>query len=155
MTTPNHPRPRPSARLRRLPAALDGPLPLVRPREGVVAVTGVEKHRRLDLRAEMKLPGEALLSFEIRPAIDGRSELVQTARFKPRGLGGLAYWAAVLPLHGFVFRGMLRGIRRAAEQIQRDRNGNTHSLNRNAPHATEQPTPSTNLETTPEPERKP
>jgi hypothetical protein len=61
----------------------------------------------------MKLPGEALLSFEIEP--DGEnSRLIQTARFLPRGLLGLAYWYAVLPLHGIVFRGMLRGIEREA-----------------------------------------
>ena len=46
----------------------------------------------------------------------GGSRLVQTARFLPRGLLGLAYWYAVLPLHAIVFRGMLQGIRRAAEQ---------------------------------------
>ncbi len=79
-------------------------------------VTGVEPGRRLELRAEMKLPGEALLEFEIAGAGD-RSRLSQTARFKPRGLAGLLYWFAVLPLHGIVFRGMLRGIRRTAEEL--------------------------------------
>ena len=43
--------------------------------------------------------------------------LTQTARFKPRGLMGLAYWYAVMPLHGLVFDSMLRGIRHAAERI--------------------------------------
>lgn len=55
-------------------------------------------------------------SFEIQPA-DGDGErctLIQTARFKPKGLVGLAYWYAVVPLHGIVFKGMLRGIRRTA-----------------------------------------
>lgn len=84
-------------------------------------VTAVEPNRRLELRAEMKLPGEALLRFEIHP--DERDAatclLIQTARFKPRGLIGLAYWYAVLPLHGLVFNGMLNGIRRAAEQAAR------------------------------------
>ena len=81
-------------------------------------VTAVEPNRRLELRAEMKLPGEATLSFEVCPdGSDGESSiLLQTARFKPRGLMGLTYWYAVAPLHGFVFEGMLNGIRRAAEQ---------------------------------------
>lgn len=80
-------------------------------------VTEIEQGRRLELRAEMKLPGEALLEFEI--ARDDRgSRLTQTARFKPRGLFGLAYWALVYPLHGFVFRGMMQGIRRSAERRQ-------------------------------------
>ncbi|MBN2560426.1 MAG: SDR family oxidoreductase [Phycisphaerae bacterium] len=82
-------------------------------------VTCVEPNRQLELRAEMKLPGEAVLNFEIRS--DERSSetctLIQTARFKPKGLTGLAYWYAVMPLHGLVFEGMLRGIRRTAERI--------------------------------------
>ncbi len=82
-------------------------------------VTKVEHPRSLALRAEMKLPGVAQLAFRIeRPDSDGGeplSRLVQTARFIPRGLLGLAYWYAVLPFHGIVFRGMLAGIRRTAE----------------------------------------
>ncbi len=76
-------------------------------------VTAVERNRRLALRAEMKLPGEALLEFEITPAGDG-ARLAQTARFRPRGLFGLAYWYAVAPFHAFVFDGMAQGIRREA-----------------------------------------
>ena len=76
-------------------------------------VTGLEKDRRLSLRAEMKLPGEALLEFSLAPEAAG-TRLTQTARFRPRGLAGLAYWYAVLPLHAVVFRGMLQGIRGAA-----------------------------------------
>lgn len=84
-------------------------------------VTRVEPPRRLELRAEMKLPGEALLSFEVKPDERDAAKcmLIQTARFKPRGLFGLAYWYTVLPLHGLVFNGMLDGIRRAAEQAAR------------------------------------
>ncbi|HEX6212403.1 MAG TPA: SDR family oxidoreductase [Methylomirabilota bacterium] len=79
-------------------------------------VSAVEPGRRLALRAEMRLPGQALLEFAIAPAgKPGYSRLVQTARFRPRGLLGLAYWYAVLPLHGVVFGRILEGIRRAAE----------------------------------------
>jgi len=80
-------------------------------------VTGVEPGRRLALRAEMRLPGQALLEFTIEP-LSGRADrvrLVQTARFLPRGLFGLAYWYAVLPLHHVVFGRLLRGIQGAAE----------------------------------------
>jgi hypothetical protein len=59
-------------------------------------VTGLERGRRLSLRAEMKLPGEALLEFTLAPEADG-TRLTQTARFLPRGLAGLAYWYGVLP----------------------------------------------------------
>jgi len=81
-------------------------------------VTAAEPGERLSLRAEMRLPGEALLEFRIEPVErEGRvhSRLTQIARFKPKGLLGLAYWWAVYPLHGVVFNGMLKGIRRAAE----------------------------------------
>ncbi len=77
-------------------------------------VTAHEPGRLLELRAEMRLPGEATLTFEVTPAAGG-CRVVQTARFKPRGLAGLAYWYAVAPLHGVVFKGMLKGIRDAAE----------------------------------------
>jgi len=79
-------------------------------------VTGVEQDRRLELRAEMRLPGEALLGFEIEQRSETECELIQTAKFQPRGLLGLLYWFAVLPLHGVVFNGMLRGIKRQAEK---------------------------------------
>ncbi|MEQ8766751.1 MAG: SDR family oxidoreductase [Planctomycetota bacterium] len=83
-------------------------------------VTGIEAPRHLELRAEMKLPGIATLTFEIEERGNGQSLLIQTARFQPKGLLGLAYWYAVLPLHGFVFRGMLEGIRKSAEAAQED-----------------------------------
>jgi uncharacterized protein YbjT (DUF2867 family) len=79
-------------------------------------VVGIEPGRSLLLHAEMKLPGIARLEFEMLPLDHGAStELVMTARFRPRGLAGLAYWYAVLPLHHLVFSGMLQGIKRAAE----------------------------------------
>ena len=53
---------------------------------------------RLILYAEMKLPGEAWLDFEIT-----RGELRQTATFRPRGLLGRLYWYAILPLHFLLF----------------------------------------------------
>jgi uncharacterized protein YbjT (DUF2867 family) len=53
---------------------------------------------RLILYAEMKLPGEAWLDFEITP-----TELRQTATFRPRGLLGRLYWYAILPLHFLLF----------------------------------------------------
>jgi hypothetical protein len=60
--------------------------------------------KRLLLYAEMKLPGEAWLEFKI----DERNVLTQTATFRPLGLPGRLYWYAVLPLHGFIFKGMIK-----------------------------------------------
>lgn len=81
-------------------------------------VTAIEPPRRLVLTAEMKLPGVATLGFEVEgaPTVAGGARLVMTARFRPRGLLGIAYWYSVLPLHGIVFRRMLRGLVRAAER---------------------------------------
>ena len=80
-------------------------------------VTGYEKDRRLALRAEMKLPGEALLEFLIEVAPGQGCRLLQRALFKPRGLLGIAYWYSVAPLHHFVFRGMLEGIKKETLRI--------------------------------------
>lgn len=79
-------------------------------------VTGIEPGRLLELRAEMRLPGTATLSFEIEPLEDGRCKLIQTARFRPKGLLGLCYWYAVVPLHNLVFDGMMRGIAKSARK---------------------------------------
>jgi len=76
-------------------------------------VLNVESYRRLRLLAEMRMPGEALLEFNLTPLGTQRVEFRQTAWYAPRGLFGMAYWYAVMPLHNFVFQGMLKGIIRA------------------------------------------
>jgi uncharacterized protein YbjT (DUF2867 family) len=80
-------------------------------------VVGVERDRSLSLRAEMKLPGQALLDFRVEPDGDSACTLSQTALFEPRGLAGLLYWCAVVPFHGIVFRSLLAGIHRDALAI--------------------------------------
>ncbi|NBW95343.1 MAG: SDR family oxidoreductase [Planctomycetia bacterium] len=72
-----------------------------------------EPPRRLRLAAEMKMPGRGWLEFEVVPR-DGDVTIHQTAVFDPRGLGGLAYWYAIWPLHELVFKNMLAGIARHA-----------------------------------------
>ena len=65
----------------------------------------------------MRVPGVAVLDYELAPTtVDGRTgtRLTQIARFRPRGLAGLLYWYAVTPLHGLIFRGLLRGIAEAS-----------------------------------------
>jgi uncharacterized protein YbjT (DUF2867 family) len=62
---------------------------------------------RLLLFAEMKLPGEAWLEFQIVEK-DSLPVLKQTATFRPRGLWGRLYWYAMLPFHFFIFGGMIR-----------------------------------------------
>jgi uncharacterized protein YbjT (DUF2867 family) len=77
-------------------------------------VEALEDSRLLRLRAEMKLPGEAWLQFEL--VSDGDSTSVQqTAFYDPRGLSGYLYWYAVVPFHRFIFPGLLAEVRRRAE----------------------------------------
>lgn len=64
------------------------------------------------LYAQMKLPGEAWLEFKIEG-----DTLVQTATFRPLGIWGRMYWYAVLPLHVFIFGGMLRAIGKAKKTL--------------------------------------
>ena len=72
--------------------------------------------QRLRLRAEMKVPGEATLEFEVGTAPGGTGAvLIQRAEFDPRGGWGRAYWAALRPVHALVFRGLAEGVVRAAE----------------------------------------
>jgi uncharacterized protein YbjT (DUF2867 family) len=79
-------------------------------------VCEVDRPRHLQLAAEMKLPGQALLEFHIREDTPKQTELLLVARFLPRGLLGPMYWQAVMPLHRYVFHGMLRGIARRLQK---------------------------------------
>jgi uncharacterized protein YbjT (DUF2867 family) len=79
-------------------------------------VLDVQLEKRLFLKAEMQIPGDAFLEFTLKPMAEGQVEVTQTARFAPKGLMGIAYWFAVTPLHHFIFTGMLTGIAKA-EQI--------------------------------------
>ncbi|MFB0833737.1 SDR family oxidoreductase [Arthrobacter halodurans] len=75
----------------------------------------LEPGKLLRLRAEMKVPGGAWLEFGVEPGEDGGSVFRQRAVFFPRGLAGRAYWLAVLPFHGLIFKGMADRITAAAE----------------------------------------
>lgn len=79
-------------------------------------VERVEVPRSVLLKAEMKVPGEAWLEFAVTPEIPCRTKLECRAWFEPRGLLGEIYWWGLYPIHLLVFRGMVRGIKRQAEQ---------------------------------------
>lgn len=78
-------------------------------------VEAIEPGRLLRLRAEMRLPGEAWLEYEVTPDGNGGSRIEQRARFHPRGLWGRAYWAAMVPFHALIFPRMVRRIVHSAE----------------------------------------
>ena len=73
--------------------------------------------RRLRLRAEMKVPGEAVLEFEVDERPGGGSSLRQRAMFAPQSRWGRTYWEVMRPIHAFIFRGMADGIVREAESV--------------------------------------
>ncbi len=83
------------------------------------------QHQRLLLYAEMKLPGDAWLEFEIKKE-ENQNILIQKATFRPWGLWGRLYWYSVLPFHGFIFPGMAKSIIRyqdpdaQPQQIERE-----------------------------------
>jgi hypothetical protein len=62
---------------------------------------------KLILLAEMKLPGEALLTIELVPSGSG-TEIRLGTRFRPRGLYGILYWYLLLPFHNLLFGGLLQ-----------------------------------------------
>ena len=65
-----------------------------------VLVADKEKGRLL-LYAEMKLPGEAWLKFNIE-----NNTMIQQATFRPKGLTGRLYWYVLVPFHHLIFNGM-------------------------------------------------
>lgn len=68
-------------------------------------VVADKAQKRLLLYAEMKLPGEAWLEFNIDDNM-----LIQTATFRPRGLFGRLYWFGLLPFHKLIFKNMAKRI---------------------------------------------
>jgi uncharacterized protein YbjT (DUF2867 family)/uncharacterized protein YndB with AHSA1/START domain len=65
-------------------------------------VEAIVPERLLRLRAEMKVPGEAWLEWTLEPDERG-TNVVQKARFHPRGVWGRVYWYAMLPFHHLIF----------------------------------------------------
>ncbi len=79
-------------------------------------VEEIDHGRYLRLNAEMKLPGEAWLEFELIPTAKPEVvQLKQTATFIPKGLFGNLYWYVIAPFHFLVFPTMIRNIEKAAK----------------------------------------
>lgn len=78
-------------------------------------VEAVEPGRRFRLAAEMKMPGRAWLELGAEPIAGDAAVATLRAIYEPRGLLGIAYWYALLPVHVPMFNGFLRKIARRAE----------------------------------------
>lgn len=73
-------------------------------------VVDYEPVRYLRLQAEMKLPGQAWLEFEVMESENSRAKLIQTASFIPSGFLGHLYWYMLYPAHNLIFHTMARNI---------------------------------------------
>lgn len=78
-------------------------------------VEAVIPERQLRLHADMRLPGDAWLTWELSPVDSATTRITQKAAFRPRGLLGRIYWLGVAPFHRIVFTGLLNGIIADAE----------------------------------------
>jgi uncharacterized protein YbjT (DUF2867 family) len=88
-------------------------------------IEALEAGRLLRLRAEMKLPGKGWLQFQVEPQSAERSDLIQTALFEPKGLGGILYWYFLYPVHRLIFSCMIQRIAERAEGLDRPPSGRT------------------------------
>jgi uncharacterized protein YbjT (DUF2867 family) len=76
-------------------------------------VENIIQDKQLLLRAEMKVPGEAWLEFDIQQ-YEGLNKLTITAYFQPRGFFGYLYWYFFLPFHFYIFEDLIRQIEKRA-----------------------------------------
>jgi len=76
-------------------------------------VADIKEGKRLLLYAQMKLPGQAWLEFDIQPY-----QLVQTAHFIPHGILGRLYWYSVYPLHIFVFSNLAKTVVKSSRETE-------------------------------------
>ncbi len=80
-------------------------------------VEAIEPQNLMRLRAEMKVPGDAWLQFEVIPQDTQKSLLLQIAYFAPKGLAGLLYWYLLYPIHSLVFSGLINKLGVRAEKV--------------------------------------
>lgn len=87
-------------------------------------VDEIEEPRLLRLKAEMKVPGNAWLQWEIKDYQSAGQEgeqkkimITQTAFFAPKGLLGRIYWYAIAPFHAVIFPLMLKEIVKNSRKV--------------------------------------
>ena len=80
----------------------------------------------LRLRAEMRVPGDAWLEWQLSESAEGVL-LRQRARFHPRGVLGRLYWWSLVPIHTMIFRELIVRLASSAEaQAARPEQGQTN-----------------------------
>jgi uncharacterized protein YbjT (DUF2867 family) len=79
-------------------------------------VLEIDPPNHLLLVAEMKLPGQGLLEFNLKSLEGGVTELSQSTRFMPKGLVGILYWYLFDPFHRLLYPNLLKGISKAIKK---------------------------------------
>jgi uncharacterized protein YbjT (DUF2867 family) len=82
-----------------------------------------EPPKRLRLRGELRGPGTPWLEFTVVPGRRAHSRLVATTLFAPRGLPGILYWYALIPVRTVFFGSVARHIRTTAERMEKAESG--------------------------------
>jgi len=82
-------------------------------------VEKVEEGRLLRLRAEMRIFGLGWLEFLAVPFESGKTRLLLTAYYLPKGFLGILYWLFLKPFHATIFSGLIRAICRRAESASK------------------------------------
>ncbi len=84
-------------------------------------VIAIEPGQRLTLLAEMKVPGAAILEFEVNPTTEGHASTISAmAYFHPAGIWGMLYWLALKPIHHRIFKRLATGLAERAEIAARE-----------------------------------
>ncbi|SDP72436.1 SDR family oxidoreductase [Desulforhopalus singaporensis] len=78
-------------------------------------VVDLKPGKRLLLHAQMKVPGQAWLEFDVQ-----ENQLVQTAHFLPKGIMGRFYWYSLVPLHYFVFKDLAKAVVDSSRYFQNE-----------------------------------
>ena len=69
----------------------------------------MKENEQIVFKAEMKVPGEAFLTFYLKPS--GHKTLLRMESiFDPQGLFGKLYWYLLLPFHEYIFKGLIHRI---------------------------------------------
>lgn len=85
----------------------------------------------LRLRAEMRVPGDAWLEWQLSESAEGVL-LRQRARFHPKGILGRLYWWVLVPVHTMIFRELIVRLATAAEDRSGQSDQNRSPQGRNA-----------------------
>lgn len=80
-------------------------------------IVEIQLGQMIRLKAEMKIPGEGRLKFEVTLHGEIRAKLSQTVLFAPKGLSGIVYWYLLCLLHGRIFDKMIKRLAKRSEQI--------------------------------------